>query len=140
MPVFKVVINEPSTRRSYQLDVDQAKAQGIIGKKIGDEFDGSVMGLNGYTLEIRGGTDKDGFPMHPSLKGQGKVKLLLSGKPGFYPRLKGQRKRKMVRGNTVTQEIVQLNVKVVKAGTEPLEKIVPPKPKEKKGEKTEEKK
>jgi len=132
MPVFKIVVSEPKTRKSYQLEVDQSKVPALIGKRIGDQFDGSDMGLKGYTLEIRGGTDKDGFPMHPDLKGEAKRKLLLSGLPGFKPEMKGQRKRKMVHGNTVSADIVQLNVKIVKAGAgaEPLEKLSPKKGKE----------
>lgn len=131
MSVFKIVVNDPKTRKSYQIEVDQSKASSVIGKKIGDEFEGDMIGLSaGYMLQIRGGTDKDGFPMHPDLKGQVKKKLLLSSKPGFHPPAKGQRRRKMVRGNTVSPEIVQLNVKVVKSGAEPLDKLLPHKKKE----------
>jgi len=130
MPIFKIVVSEPKTRKSYQLEVDQEKVPMLIGKKMGEDFDGNTIGLAGYTLEIRGGTDIDGFPMHPNLKGQGKKKLLLSSRPGFHPPQKGQRRRKMVRGNTVSSDIIQLNVKVVKAGTEPLEKLLPKKVKE----------
>lgn len=135
MPNFKFVVSEPETRKSYQLEVDQAKAIGIVGKKIKEEFSGDLIGLTGYTLQITGGTDKDGFPIHPSVKGPGRKKVLLSGVPGFHPRLKGQRKRKMVRGDTISQDIVQINVKVVKKGEKPLEELVPMKPKEKKEEK-----
>lgn len=138
MPNFKFVISEPETRKSYQLEVDQNKAIGVVGKKIGEEFNGDLIGLSGYTLQITGGTDKDGFPMHPSVRGPGRKKVLLSGVPGFHPILKGQRKRKMVRGDTLSQDIVQINVKVVKKGEKPLEELVPMKPKEKKEEKPKE--
>jgi small subunit ribosomal protein S6e len=138
LAVFKFVISEPETRKSYQLEVDQSKAIGLIGKKIDEEFNGDLIGLSGYMLKITGGTDKDGFPMHPSVKGPGRKKILLSGPPGFHPRLKGQRKRKTVRGNTISDAIVQINVKVVKKGEKPLE-LVPTKPKEKKPEAKEEK-
>ena len=46
--------------------------------------------------------------------------------------LKGQRKRKTVRGNTISNDTVQVNCKVVKKGEKPLEELVPTKPKEKK--------
>ena len=140
MAVFKIVVNDPKSRRSYQIEADQGKAAALIGKKIGDEFDGGIIGLTGYKLEIRGGTDKDGFPMHPALKGQGKKKLLLSNPPGFHPKIKGQRKRKMVRGNVVSSAIVQLNVKVVKSGEKPLEELVPKKAKEGEKEKVKQEK
>ena len=130
VPIFKIVVNEPTSRKSYQLEVDQDKAASLVGKKIGEEFDGSIIGLAGYTLEIRGGTDEDGFPMHMALKGQTRKKIILSGMPGFHPKHDGQRRRKMVCGDTVSPTIMQLNVKVVKAGAEPLEKLAPQKPKE----------
>jgi len=140
MPTFKFVISEPETRKSYQLEVDQTKTIGLVGKKIGEDFEGTIIGLSGYTLKITGGTDKDGFPMHHSVKGIGKKRVLLAHPPGFHPKLKGQRKRKTVRGNTISEDIVQINCKVVKKGDKPLEQLVPKKakpeekPKEKKVE------
>lgn len=121
---FVFVISDPKTRRSYQLEIEKSKAISIIGKKIGDEFDASFLGLEGYTLKITGGSDQDGFPMHPSLEGVGRRKLLLAKPPGFHPRKKGERRRKTVRGNTIAQDIRQINCKVVKAGPKPLEEIL----------------
>ncbi|MCX8179523.1 MAG: 30S ribosomal protein S6e [Candidatus Aenigmarchaeota archaeon] len=123
MAEFKIVVSDPKTRKSYQFATSQEKAHSIIGKKIGDKFDGSVLGLPGYELEIRGGTDKDGFPMVASVHGTVRKKVLLSKPPGFKPKLKGQRKRKTVRGNVISTDIVQINVKVVKYGSKPLEEI-----------------
>ncbi len=134
MAIFKVVVSDPKTRKTFQTDLDQSKAVGLIGKKIGDEFSGDIMGLNDYSLQITGGTDKDGFPMHSDLKGSGRKKLLLTRPPGFHPGLKGQRKRKMVAGNIVGSDIVQINVKVVKYGDKKFEDFISkkeqPKPKE----------
>jgi len=138
MPVFKFVISEPETRKAFQLEVDQTKAVGLIGKKIDDEFNGDLIGLNGYSLKITGGTDKDGFPMHPSVKGPGRKKVLLASAPCFYPKIKGQRKRKTIRGNVISDAIAQINVKVLKKGEKPLDQLVPMKPKAKKAEKPEE--
>ena len=127
MAVFKVVVSEPETRKSYQLEADQSKAAGLIGKKIGDEFNGDLIGLAGYTLKITGGTDKDGFPMHPDIKGSVKKKALLAMPPGFHPKIKGQRKRKTVRGNTISDQITQINVVITKKGEKSLEELVPKK-------------
>lgn len=132
MAVFKFVINDPKVRKSYKVEVDQTKAAALVGKKIGDDFSGDIIGLNGYSLQITGGTDKDGFPMHKELKGPGKRKMLLSGPPGFHPNMKGQRKRKMVRGNTISNDVAQINAKVVKAGAKPLDQLLAAKPKEEK--------
>ncbi len=129
MANFKFVINEPETRKSFQLEADQAKAIGIIGKKIGEEISGDILGLAGYSLKITGGTDKDGFPMHPSVHGPGRRRVLLSGPPGFYPKLEGERKRKTIRGDTISTDIVQVNMKVVKKGEKSLEEMAPAKEK-----------
>ncbi len=123
MTDFKFVISDPKTKKSYQVIVSQDKAYSLMGKKIGDKFDGSIVGLTGYELEIRGGTDKDGFPMLQSIQGPVRKKIVLSSPPGFKPRLKGQRKRKTVRGNTISSEISQINTKIVKYGSKPLEEI-----------------
>lgn len=140
MPGMKFVVSEAETRKAYQLEVDQGKVVGIFGKKIGDDFNGDLIGLDGYVLKITGGSDKDGFPMHPSVRGPGRKRVLLAGKPGFHPKIKGQRKRKIVRGDTLSDAIAQVNVKVVKKGEKPLEQIVPMKPKTKKTEEVKEEK
>lgn len=129
MAVFKFVIADPETRKTYQLEVDQDKAVGLIGKKIGDKFNGDVLNLPGYEIQITGGTDKDGFPMHPQVHGPGRKKILLGGPPGFHPKLKGQRKRKMVRGNVISRDIVQINCKITKKGVKPIEELISKKPK-----------
>ena len=53
---FKIVVSEKEL--SYQLEVDDGKQ--LNGLKIGEEFDGQIVGLDGYTLKITGGSDKNG--------------------------------------------------------------------------------
>lgn len=138
MASFKFVISEPQTRKSYQVEIDQSKALGLIGKRIGEEFNGDLIGLAGYTLQITGGTDRDGFPMHPQVQGQVKKRVLLSNPPGFHPDKKGERKRKIVRGNVLSADITQVNAKITKKGEKPIEQIFPQKPKAEKKEETKE--
>ena len=120
---FKITISEPETRKSYQAELDQDKGVSLIGKKIGDEFSGDMLGLSGYSLKITGGSDKDGFPMHPDVSGQVKKKIILDKKPGYHPANKGNRKRKTIRGNTIAQDTVQINVKVITKGSALLEQV-----------------
>ncbi len=127
MANFKFVVSESETKKSYQIEVDQGRGAGVIGKKIGEEFDGDAIGLSGYKLKITGGTDKDGFPMHPKQAGPGKRRVLLIGAPCFHPTIQGQRKRKSVRGDTISQDTVQINTKVVKKGEKTLEELAPKK-------------
>ena len=99
--------------KAWQVAVTGQAAESLVGLKIGDTFDGGIVGLPGYRLLIRGGSDNSGFPMLPSIPGPVKKKVLLSGPPGFHPREKGERRRKTVRGNTISHDIVQINTVIV---------------------------
>jgi len=116
---FKVVVSDPKTKKAYQKEVEKA-ASGLSGKKIGDKFSGKILGLDGYELEITGGSDRDGFPMRKDVSGTTRKRVLLAFGPGFHPKKKGERKRKSIRGNTIADDIAQINVKVVKAGSKSI--------------------
>ena len=81
--------------------------------KIGEKFNGDLIGLKGYEIQITGGTDKDGFPMHPQVHGMVRKKIILSHPPCFHPKRKGMRKRKMVAGNAISKNIAQINCKII---------------------------
>jgi len=129
MPNFKIVVSDPKSRKAYQKEVDQGQS-GLIGKKIGEKVSGNNLGLAGYELEITGGSDKEGFPMRKDVEGTARKRILLSAGTGFHPKIKGQRKRKSIRGNTISPDISQINVKVVKAGPKTLDELIGTKPKE----------
>ncbi len=123
---MKLVISDPKTGKAYQKEISDEEAQIFIGKKIGDEVDLSPIGLSGYVAVIRGGTDKDGFPMRPDVHGTGRKSVLIGSGPGIRKKslkYKGERRRKTVRGNTVAEDIAQLNLKIVKEGKQKLEEI-----------------
>lgn len=130
MSTFKVVLSDPKTRKAYQKEVDQS-ASGLIGRKIRDKLAGDFLGLKGYEVEVTGGSDKEGFPMRLDVDGQGRKRLLVSSGTGFHPRLEGQRKRKSIRGNTISQDIVQVNAKIVKHGDKTPEELLGIQPKQK---------
>ena len=139
MVEFKVVVNNPKDGKSYNVQVTGHHANSLIGKKIGDEVDGIFVSLPGYKLQITGGTDKDGFPMRKDLPGMIRKRLLLTKGVGFKPKEKGLRKRKMVHGNTISQNIVQINMKITKQGPRAIEELLALQKKEEKttGEKEE---
>ncbi len=99
---------------SFQLTISREKSSKLLGLSIGDTFDGSLVGLAGYSLRITGGSDKAGAPMLPTIPGPVKKYVLLSGPPGFHPTEDGIRRRKFVRGNTVNEDTVQLNTVVIR--------------------------
>ncbi len=98
--------------RSWQVRLRDDAASKLIGLKIGDLIDGSIVGLKGCKLMITGGSDSSGFPMIPTITGGVKKEVLLSSPPGFHPMERGERARKTVRGNTITIDTVQVNTKV----------------------------
>lgn len=119
---FKLVISEGE--KSHQVEVDAAQSKKLTGLKIGDEIDASLVGLNGYKLKITGGSDKNGFPMKKDVDGPRRIKSLLSGGLGFEPKRDGQRRRKTVRGNTVSDDIVQINTIVTEKGSKSIDELL----------------
>lgn len=119
--MVKINISDPKTGRTYQKEVD---TKGLVGLKIGEKFDGGKIGLKDYDLQVTGGTDSDGFPMRPDVEGTVRKRLLLANLPGHRPKEKGERRRKFVRGNTISEDIVLINTKVVKHGKKPLDKLL----------------
>lgn len=116
MVEFQVVCADPETGRSYQVDVSGHHANSLVGKKIGDEVDGMFVDLPGYKLQVTGGTDEDGFPMRPELDSIGRKKVMVSESTGFHPTRRGQRKKKAFRGNTISPEVTQVNMRIVEWG------------------------
>ncbi len=121
---FKFVISDPKTKKSYQI---KKGADMLIGMKIGQTFDGHMIELKDYELKITGGSDTDGFPMRKDVHGHMRKKILLSNGLGFKSKIKGQRKRKNVRGNEISKEISQINCVITKYGSKKIEELVPKK-------------
>ena len=113
MAKFKIIISDPETGKSQSVEVEESQAVPLIGRKLGEVIDGAAVKLSGYKVKITGGSDKDGFPMRPNIHGGVRVGAILSEGVGFHASRKGDRKRKTVRGNVITDTIVQVNMKVV---------------------------
>ncbi len=113
MAKFKVIVSDTATGTSKVVELEGARAVPFIGRKIGETLDGAVVDLPAQKIQITGGSDKDGVPMRPNVHGGVRRDIVLSGGVGFNPTKPGQRKRKTVRGNVITDEIVQINAKIV---------------------------
>lgn len=107
---------------THQMELEDSSA--LIGKKIGEEFEGSLVGLNGYTLEITGGSDTEGFPMRRSLEGPQRRKVVIEEGSGIAEKSDGVRRRKSVRGRQVSEDIQQLNTRVVEEGSKTIEELL----------------
>ena len=60
-------------------ELKDKQAQPLVGLKIGDVFDGTVLGLGGK-IRITGGSDKSGVPMRQDVHGGVKKYVLLDRK------------------------------------------------------------
>ena len=132
MAVFKFVISSKDGK-AYQVEKDQNDCMAIIGKKIGDTFSGDLIGLSGYELEIKGGSDQDGFPMRNDVEGVVRKRFIISKGVGFsgqkrykkgLKEIKGLRRKKSIRGNTIGEDITQINCVVSKKGEKDLETLL----------------
>jgi small subunit ribosomal protein S6e len=117
MAKFKVIISDPKVGTSKVVELEEARAAPLIGRKVGETIDGSVVDLPAHKVQIMGGSDKDGVPIRGNVHGGVRRDVVLSGGAGFSPKKKGERKRKTVRGSTITDEIVQINMKIVEKPT-----------------------
>ena len=113
MAKFKIIVSDPETGKSQSVEVEETQAVPLIGRKLGEVIDGAAIKLSGYKLKITGGSDKDGFPMRPNIHGGVRVGAILSEGVGFHSTNKGERKRKTLRGNVITDAIVQINMKIL---------------------------
>jgi small subunit ribosomal protein S6e len=109
---FKLVISDP-TGKSISREIKDISAQPLLGSRIGDVLDSSIIGVSSGKMKITGGSDKSGTPMRADVHGGVKKYVLLSRGVGMKNHMEGARVRKLIRGNLVTDEIYQLNCSLV---------------------------
>jgi small subunit ribosomal protein S6e len=114
---FKLVISD-AKGKSVSQELRDRSAQPLLGSKIGDTLDSSVIGLTQGKIRITGGSDKSGTPMRQDIHGGVKKYVLLSRGVGMQNVGEGTRIRKLIRGNTVTEEIYQLNCRLMEGNLE----------------------
>lgn len=124
MARIRFVIGDPGTGKTIQLELSEQKSRALQGKLIGEVVDGGALGFTGYRFKITGGSDNDGTPMRPDVHGAVRKRLLLTGGTGYRSHIAGQRERRRVRGNEVTDEISQVNVSITTQGPKPLLELI----------------
>jgi len=120
MVEVRYVVNDVKSGKTYQKTLEE---NSLVGKKIGDKVEGNIIGLEGYELEIRGGSDHAGFPLRKDIEGPVRKKALLSRGVGINVNRAGLKLRKTVCGNTITDKTAQINLSVKKYGGKALEEI-----------------
>ena len=108
-------LNLADAKQSYKKEIDDdAMTRHLIGKKVGDELEGNFIGFEGYLFKITGGSDHAGFPMSPGVEGAMPKRILIGHRGvGYKPTRKGKRRRKRVRGGMISEDIYQINLKIV---------------------------
>ena len=106
---FKLTISDKAGK-SITKELNDTDANPLLGLQVGSDVDASMVGLSGK-MRITGGSDKSGVPMRPDVHGMARKYVLLSKGVGFQENEKGLRKRKLIRGNTISDEIFQINLR-----------------------------
>ena len=133
---FKLTVSDIKGK-SITKELKDTDGNQLLGLKIGDETDAAIVGLSGK-LKITGGSDKSGVPMRSDIHGGSRKYVLLSKGVGLQAAETGQRVRKLMRGNTISEETYQVNCKF--DGQLPVEEAPTEEQSESNEEKKEEKK
>ncbi len=134
--MFKLNISDKSGK-TYKIELESEE---LVGKELHDKLDGKEIlpALDGYELEITGASDQAGFTAVENVPGIGLKRVLLTYGKAFKkrPKHEGKRKRtntrpkglrlrKTVRGKVISNDIFQINLKVLKEGHKKLSDIFP---------------
>ena len=122
MVEFKLVISEAA--KSFARTVGDPQSAGFLGKKLGESVGGELIGVGGFTFRITGGTDRSGFPLRPDIPGARQMRVFVGEGFGFSAPRHGMRRRRTFRGNTISEETVQINLVVEQKGPKPLSELL----------------
>ena len=127
---MKINVAYPRNGTVKQFDVsdDHIRRGNLFDFRLGQDVDGTLFGeqFQGYVFRLKGGSDKQGFPMMQGVLANARVALLLRrGAVNFntFRGRSGERRRKSVRGCIVAADIAVLNVIIVKVGESPIEGV-----------------
>ena len=107
MANFKVTISD-TKGVSITRELKGNEANTLIGLQVGAQTSAALVGLSGK-ITITGGSDKSGVPIRGDVHGGARKYVLLSKGVGLQKAETGQRIRKLVRGNLISEEIYQIN-------------------------------
>ena len=107
MTSFKLTVSD-TKGKSLTKELKDAEATPLLGLEVGAEADATIVGFEGK-IKITGGSDKSGVPMRQDVHGGARKYVLLSPGVGLNKAETGTRKRKLVRGNQITEEMYQIN-------------------------------
>ena len=120
--VFKINISDKG--KTLKIETE---SEALIRKKIGETINGEEISedLEGYELEITGGSDLAGLPLHKGTEGIALRRILLTKGWGMRKKGPGLRLKKTIRGKVISVTTAQINIKVLKSGKKSLAEIFP---------------
>jgi small subunit ribosomal protein S6e len=136
--VFKINIGTKEGK-TFKLESD---SENLVGKSLGDIISGKEISpiLEGYEFEIMGASDKSGVPAFKNIEGFTRKRVLLKYGPGMHKRPKkegkkkrsnptpgGLRLRKLAHGKTISDKMIQINLKLTKEGSKKISEVFAPK-------------
>jgi small subunit ribosomal protein S6e len=125
--MYKINVSHKGKTVKFETDNEE-----LIGITIEETINGKLISadLEGYELLVTGTSDKAGFPGLPDVKGQAIKRVILTLGRGMRNNGEGLRLRKTVRGNEISADTVQINLKVVKEGSKKFDSLIPAKTEE----------
>jgi len=113
------------TVKQFEIDDEVIRRSNLYDYRLGNEIEGAIFGapFKGYVFRLKGGADKDGFPMVRGVLAASRVALLIKrGAPGFntFRGRSGERRKKNIRGCIVGHDIAVLELVIVKMGEAPI--------------------
>jgi len=123
--MFKLDIGDPKSKKTFHVET---AGDLFLGRKIGDKIGGKdvpeIKDIDDYEFTITGASTIAGLPALANVETIGLKRVLLTrGKALRAKKPKGLRKKRTVHGNTITEGIMQINLKVSKQGAKPLADI-----------------
>ena len=126
MADFKLTINDPKTGKSTKKDLTGSTSDGLLMKDVGDTVSGDQIGFAGYEFQITGASDNAGFPQRKGIRGAGRKKIFtykgvgFSGRDRWGKTQQGLRVKTTVTGSRITPQTSQVNLKILKEGSQTL--------------------
>lgn len=125
---LNIAYPQNGTVKQFECPDDHIRRGNLFDYRLGQEVDGALFGpeFEGYVFRLKGGSDKDGFPMMQGVLANARVSLLLArGACNFntFRGRSGERRRKAIRGCIVAADIAVLNVVIMKVGAKPIEGV-----------------
>lgn len=119
MPI-KINISDKGKTWKHEME-----SEAFFGKNIGDSIHGHDFhdDLKGYSFDIKGASDKAGFPHKAELIGPELRRVLFVKGWGMRDNRGGARIKKTVRGKQLSDKTVQINLAVTKHGEKPLAEV-----------------